>query len=461
MLDQRVVQIARAVKEVGGRALIVGGYVRDRLLGRESKDVDVEVYDLDLEALEGVLAAFGPVTTIGRAFGVLRVKGLDVDFSLPRRDSKIGAGHKGFEVTADPGLDFSEASRRRDLTINAIGLDPLTEEILDPLGGREDLQAGVLRAADAAHFAEDPLRAVRVAQFAARFSMQPDAELEALCAELDLSELSAERVYDELRKLLLKGERPSLGFEFLRRTGLLRFFPELQALVDVPQDAEWHPEGDVWIHSMMVIDEAAQQRDDAGEDALAFMLGALCHDLGKPETTVHVDGRVRSPGHDKRGIPHTEKFLGRFKTPNELVTRVCALVEHHLAPAHFVKHGATAKGYRRLARKLQAAGVTMELLWRVARADHFGRTTPEAVARKFPSGDIFLEKAAELLVDQRGPDAFVARVPVLDHCAAHGDTADEAVREVVDAAEAVLDVMREDGQKLPAPDAVDIAAAAS
>ena len=401
-MDPRVLKVAREVANAGGRALLVGGWVRDRLRGVEATDLDMEIYGLELDELERLLAHFGAVIAIGRAFGVLQVKGLDVDFALPRLDSKSGAGHKGFEVRCDPGLDFATASRRRDLTINSMGLDPLTNEQLDPHGGARDLECGVLRAADPAHFSEDPLRALRVAQFAARFEMQPDAELLRLCAGLDLAELSAERVLEEWRKLLLRGARPSLGTEILRTTRLLRFFPELEALVCVPQDPEWHPEGDCWVHNQRVIDEAARLRDGSADDE-ALMFGALLHDVGKPVTTATLDGRVRSPNHDVRGVELAARFLERMRAPNELVARVGALVEHHLAPALFIKNGAAAKGYRRLARKLGAAGVTVELLARVARSDHFGRTTEEALARVFPAGDEFLARARELAIEKAPP----------------------------------------------------------
>ena len=404
-----LLDIARAIREAGGRALVVGGYVRDQLRGQTSKDIDVEVYGLALDALELLLARFGSVLTIGRSFGVLRLKELNVDFSLPRRDSKSDIGHRGFVVTTDPGLDFATAARRRDLTINSLGLDPLTRELLDPHGGQQDLERGILRATDAAHFGEDPLRGLRVAQFAARFDMQADEQLCALCAGLDLSELSPERIYGEFSKLLLEAARPSIGLAFLHRTNLLRFFPELAALIGVDQDPEWHPEGDVWVHTLMVVDEAAALRDHTADDA-ALMFGALCHDLGKPATTVVKRGHIRSPGHDVEGVAFAQQFLGRLRAPNQLVTRVCALVEHHLAPALFIKNGAGAKGYRRLARKLDAAGVDVNLLLKVAHADHLGRTTSEALARKFPAGDEFLQNAKALSIDREAPkDAVLGR----------------------------------------------------
>ena len=494
-LDPKCVEIARAVRDAGGRALVVGGWVRDHLLGVRSKDVDIEVSGLDVERLESVLAGFGRVHAVGRAFGVFRVGGIDVDFSLPRRDSKRGPGHRGFDVTPDPSLGFAQAARRRDLTVNSIGIDPLTGEVLDPHGGRRDLERRVLRSTDPERFPEDPLRGLRVAQLAARLEMAPDEELVALCRALDLGELSGERVFDELAKLLLRAAKPSIGFRFLEDSGQLRFFPELDALRGVPQDPEWHPEGDVWVHTLMVLDAAASLRSggaglderdcgpstgspaaadpqdagarranatapaatdaarphdgcehgaegpappaddetrsrDRGDGDLALMLGALCHDLGKPATTRRVDGRIRSYRHDVAGVAPTRALLGRMRAPGALVDRVAALVEHHLAPALFVRNGATVKGYRRLARKLERAGVDIELLVRVARADHLGRTTADALAGRFDAGDAFLAAARAHSVEHAAPrDAVLGRhlvargmkpgpgfAPILERC---------------------------------------------
>ena len=401
-IDARIVEVANAVARAGGRAVLVGGFVRDRLLGVDSKDYDVEVYGLAPEALAEVLARFGEIIEVGRAFGVLRVKGIDADFSLPRRDSKRGRGHRGFDVAFDPQLDFAEASRRRDLTINSIGLDPLGGEILDPHGGRADLERRVLRATDPVHFPEDPLRGLRTAQFAARLEMTPDEQLTRLCSRLDLGELAPERVFEELRKLLLKARKPSLGFEFLRRARLLGIFPELAALEGVPQDPKWHPEGDVWVHTMMVVDEAAGLRVGADED-LALMYAALCHDFGKPSATVEDDTCVRSPTHDVVGARMARGFLERLRAPATLVDRVEALVRHHLAPALYIAQGASAKGYRRLARSLDRAGVNIELLVRVARADHWGRTTEEARLKIFPAADAFLAQAEAASVRHEAP----------------------------------------------------------
>jgi tRNA nucleotidyltransferase (CCA-adding enzyme) len=264
----------------------------------------------------------------------------------------------------------------------------------------------VLRATDREHFSEDPLRGLRVAQLAARLEMTPDAELIRLCARLDLSELPGERCFAEFRKLLLKGRRPSLGFDFLRAANLLRFFPELEALVGVPQDAEWHPEGDVWVHTLMVLDAAANLRDGGNGDE-ALMFGALCHDFGKPATTETLEGRIRSRGHDFAGIEPSKAFLERMRAPRALVVSVVALVHHHLTPTGFDTSGATERAYRRLARKLDAAGVTLQLLGRVARADHLGRTTPDALAGRAAPIDAFLSRAAELAVERESPPDVV------------------------------------------------------
>jgi tRNA nucleotidyltransferase (CCA-adding enzyme) len=393
-VEPRVEAIARQLAEAGGRALLVGGFVRDYLLGLETKDYDFEVFGLPLVELETALATFGEVIAVGRAFGVLKIKGFEGDFAIPRRDSKVGRGHRGFVVDLDPDLDFATAARRRDLTINSMAYDPLSGEILDPHGGRGDLERGVLRATDPEKFGEDSLRALRVAQFLARFAMAADEELFRLCAATDLADLPGERLWGEVSKLLLKARRPSLGLEFLRQTGLLRFFPELAAMVGVPQDPEWHPEGTVWEHTLMVVDEAAALRTGEREADLVLMFGALCHDLGKPATTVVEGGRVRSPDHESQGLAPTRAFLHRLRANHDLVDQVCALVANHLAPAQFTQGGATLKAYRRLARKLDAVGLPVDLFYRVTRADHLGRTTPDALAREYPAGDLFLEKMA-------------------------------------------------------------------
>jgi len=407
--DSPVPRVAGAIAAAGGRALVVGGWVRDRLLGLPSRDVDLEVYGLDVDPLESLLGAFGTVRRVGRAFPVLLVQGLGLQVSLPRRDSAPSEARGSLDAV-DPALDLASASRRRDLTINSIAWDPLADRLHDPHGGLRDLERRVLRATDERHFGEDPLRGLRVAQLAARFEMQPDTRLRALCRALDLSGVAPERQLEEFRKLLLLPKRPSLGLSLLHDTGLLDHYPELLALVGVPQDPLWHPEGEVWRHTLMVVDEAAMLRvgDDAEDAVLLF--AALCHDLGKPATTIEEGGRIRSPRHDVVGAKIAEHLLARLRAPGHLCSAVSVLVRYHLAPALYVREGARPRGYRRLARRLGAAGVSPELLRRVARADHLGRTTEEAIARRFPAGDEFLAQIRALEIDTTPPrDAVLGR----------------------------------------------------
>ena len=300
-----------ALREAGGRPYLVGGAVRDALLGLPVKDFDVEVFGLGDDGLRKALQSVGRLDVVGAAFAVYKVSGLAgvagaVDVSLPRRDSKVGPGHRGIAATGGPDLPVREAARRRDFTMNALLLEPFTGEVLDPWGGRADLEARVLRAVDAETFGEDPLRALRAVQLAARFELTVDPATARLCASMPLHELPRERVFGEIEKLLLKARRPSQGLALMRDWRMLSIVaPELIPLADTPQEPDWHPEGDVWVHTLQVIDEAAVLIEDLREAdpprALTVMLAALCHDLGKPATTTHEEGRIRSRGTRRRG----------------------------------------------------------------------------------------------------------------------------------------------------------------
>lgn len=396
--------IARAVKDADGRALIVGGWVRDRLLGIASKDIDVEVYRLPADRLRDLLERFGRVDTVGESFTVYKVGGLDV--SLPRRESKVGRGHKGFLVTGDPFLPVEEAFRRRDFTVNAVGWDPLTGSYVDPYHGRDDLRGRVLRMVDAATFADDSLRVLRAVQFAARFDLQIDPATAALCRSIPLDDLPAERIWVEFDKLLLRAARPSLGFELARNLGVTaRLFPELEALAGCPQEPEWHPEGDVWVHTLMVIDQARTRIDDLDYPCkAALMLGAVCHDFGKPATTAFIDGRIRSLEHEPMGVPPAARFLDRLNVHTldgyDVRFQVLGLTAHHLKPGAFYKMRDTVTdgAFRRLAQK-----VDLELLARLAKSDCTGRTGEFDCTAM----DWFLERARALGVEHEPPKPLV------------------------------------------------------
>jgi tRNA nucleotidyltransferase (CCA-adding enzyme) len=394
-----------ALRAAGGRPYLVGGAVRDRLLGVASKDVDVEVYGLPAERLPELLAAAGSVDAVGQAFRVYKVSGVDgvggaVDVSIPRRDSKVGRGHRGIRVEGDPGLGIEDATRRRDFTINALLLDPESGEVLDPFGGRRDLADRRLRAVDPASFGEDPLRALRAVQLAARYELTVEPETARLCASMPLGDLPPERVFGEIEKLLLKARRPSIGLGLLREWRLLRTLaPELLPLPDTPQDPEWHPEGDVWTHTLLAVDQAASSLEGLDEPrALAVMLATLCHDLGKPSTTRLEDGRIRSRGHEEAGLAPTASLLDRFKVRSRLGFdvrgQVLALVGNHLKPGQLYddRERVSDGAVRRLARKCEPG-----LLYRVARADCLGRTGDFApVAMEW-----FLDKVRALDVAER------------------------------------------------------------
>jgi tRNA nucleotidyltransferase (CCA-adding enzyme) len=399
------VAIARLVSANGGRALVVGGWVRDRLLDRPSKDVDVEVYGIPADRLKSLLETIAPVNTVGESFTVYKVA--DVDVSLPRRDSKVGRGHRGFLVAGDPDLTPIEAATRRDFTINAIAWDPLTGEYIDPFDGQADLlQRRVLRAVDPLTFGDDSLRVLRGVQFAARFGLEMEPATKALSSRIPLDDLPAERIWSEIEKLLLVAERPSVGFELALELGVIdRLFPELKALVGCPQEPEWHPEGDVWIHTLMVIDQARRRIDDLDRpQQIAVMLGAVCHDLGKPPTTAFVDGRIRSIDHEQAGIEPATALLDRLNIQTiggfDVRHHVLGIVAHHLKPHAFWK-SPTPVGegaFRRLAQK-----VDLELLARVAKSDCLGRTG----GFNCSSIDVFLERARALGVEHAAPDPLV------------------------------------------------------
>lgn len=378
-----------------------------------SKDYDIEVHGLSLNALTDVLKPFGKVDLVGSSFGVVKVHGIDADFSVPRSDNTCGAGHRDFHVVVNPKMSIEDACRRRDLTINSLAYDPLTGDLYDPFHGFADIRDKILRATDPATFLDDPLRVMRVAQFAARFGFTVDSVLTKICAQADLRSLPGERLYTEWQKLLL-GQEPDQGLRFLRATKLLRFFPELAALVECPQDAEWHKEGDVLEHTAMALSAARTFTDN-----LTVLWAVLLHDVGKPATTTRDDdGRIRSKGHDEVGAVMARTFLQRLRAPKDLEERVAALVTHHLAPAHFVPENAQSlkrscagpAAYRRLARTLSSAGTSIEALYLTSKADHLGRLTPDAIAGRFPSGDEFLRRAKQIHVaEQAAPDVVMGR----------------------------------------------------
>ena len=264
-------KIAYSVSQMGGRTFYVGGFVRDKIMGIENKDVDIEVHGIKPEILLDILSEVGEPLSYGNSFGIYSLRGHDIDIAMPRQEHATGKGHRDFEVFVDPFIGTEEAARRRDFTMNSIMEDVLTGQLVDHFKGMEDLEKGIIRHIDRETFVEDPLRVMRGAGFAARFGFSLAEETVTLCSGMDLSALSRERVEEELKKALLKGKRPSLFFEVLRSTGGLNvWFPELENLIGLEQDPKFHPEGDVWTHTMEVLDRAARDMKPRNHILLCF-----------------------------------------------------------------------------------------------------------------------------------------------------------------------------------------------
>lgn len=326
-------EISVRIKEEGGRAYLVGGYVRDTLLGRPGKDIDLEVYGLSPARLTELLKEFGEPYARGAAFGVLGLRHSDIDIAMPRKEKAIGGGHKDFEVYVDPFLPEAQACRRRDFTVNALMLDPLTDTVIDHVNGLEDLKRGVLRHVCAESFPEDPLRVFRAARFSAVLGFSVAEETVELCRGIDVSALSRERVMEEISRALMKAERPSVCFRALESMDQLScFFPEIQALIGARQNPVYHPEGDVFTHTMAVVDAGAAVRAQAKEP-LFFMFSCLMHDLGKPAaSTMAPDGTVSCPDHGAKGVPVAERALARLTNDKRLIAYVLDMVKLHMAP---------------------------------------------------------------------------------------------------------------------------------
>jgi len=419
LLPSLILDLCRAVLDEGGRAFLVGGWVRDlemcRLQGAAGpppgSEIDLEVYRLPSDRLASILGRFGEVKLVGQSFAVFKLAprraagsgtGPTIDVSLPRRDTKVAPGHRGFEVQGDPNLPHREATRRRDFTVNAMMYDPLEVQTIDLWGGRDDLRARLLRAVDPSTFVEDSLRVLRAVQLSARLEFTVDQATVDLCRSIDLSDLPAERIWGEIEKLLMQAGRPSIGLDWASRLGVVdRMFPELKALQGCPQEPEWHPEGDVWVHTLMALDRAKREIDGLPiEKALTVMLAVVCHDFGKPATTAVVDGRIRSYEHEEAGVHPARSFLDRLNVRTvggyDVREQVLQLVAHHLTPSHYFKNRDNVGdgAFRRLARRLEP-----DLLYRVSRADCLGRTGDFSTEAQ----EWFIGKVRALSVESRPP----------------------------------------------------------
>ena len=403
-------EISDALQERDAQAIVVGGSVRDHFLELPIKDYDVEVYGLEkLEELEEILLQYSSVNLVGKSFGVLKFvyEGEEYDFSFPRTEKKVSLGHQGFDIKCDGAMSFKKASLRRDFTINAMGYNIEKGEFIDPYNAKKDREENVLRHISDDTFTEDPLRVYRAIQFSARFGYNLDETTFRLCKKMVeegmLDELAKERIYVEFKKLLLKSPKPSIGFKLMRELGIIeRYYPELFAIFDVPQSKVWHPEGDVWVHTLMCVDEMVKLKTGEEKHDLKMMFGVLCHDLGKATHTQIKPDRISAIGHEKAGLKPTESFLYRLTDEHDFIKSILPLVEHHLAPSIYFRSGAKNATIRRLSTK-----VNIEELVTVARADFLGRTTEASLSGIYEGGDWLLAKAKELDVYNKAPKALI------------------------------------------------------
>lgn len=417
------------------RALLVGGFVRDSLIGKFPKDADMEVYGVSPERLEELLDQLFPekVNKVGKSFGILKVspeEGIEFDVSIPRSESKTGIGHSGFTVNSDPSMNILEAGRRRDFTFNAVSFDPLSGEIFDPFGGTKDLENKILRVIDHGRFRDDPLRIYRAMQFVARMNLQVEEKSFDLMKQMvdngALAELSKERITEELKKLLLKSQKPSVGFQLAKDLGIIeKYYPELNALTKTPQELEWHPEGDVWVHSMMVVDQAAKiirqkDRQLTEEEKLEVMIGSLCHDLGKPSTTKVIDGKTRSLAHEEAGREIAKQLISRFSFGEHIATAGENMAAEHLKPGmlytHLMKKELNEKQYSNAVRKLlkRIHPISYRVLIAVSESDFRGRGLQGVDTDKYLQGELFTKIITENKLDQEPTKPLIGGQDIIE-----------------------------------------------
>jgi tRNA nucleotidyltransferase (CCA-adding enzyme) len=418
-LDDSAKDIFKELNENGNKALIVGGSVRDALLGKSPKDIDIEVYNINYKDLNEILSKFGKTDTVGKAFGIIKFtdkNGNSYDFSLPRKESKTGIGHKGFDVEFDDDMTPKEAASRRDFTWNGIAYDPVTDEIHDYYNGISDLKNNILKHISE-KFKEDPLRILRAMQFQGRYGFDIDKGtmnvMKKMVNDGELDSLALERITEEWSKWASKSKHPSKLFDFLRDTGLIEKLPYLSKLKETEQDPEWHPEGNVEEHTKHVMNAAVKiaDRDNlSADDRTVLMFAALLHDIAKPQTTAkemkNGKERITSKGHEQAGGKLADEFLKSIGVKQSIIDKVIPLVENHLSHvsiASIKNEKGQLSAIRKLAVKLGDATIT-DLL-RLIEADTSGRPPLETGLSE--SGKLLQTLAKKLKVTEKPEPSLV------------------------------------------------------
>jgi len=435
-IPSSLLKITDTILQVGASPVIVGGYVRDSLIGYSSKDIDIEVFGVDsLEKLENLLAPFGSTNVVGKSFGVLKLttKDYELDISMPRTEIKTGVKHKDFSVKQDGYLTFKQAALRRDFKMNALGFDLKSKKIIDPFNGLRDIENRVISHIADETFIEDPLRILRAVGFAARFNFEIGVKTKRLCKSMvqqgALAHLSKERIFEEIKKILLKSKKPSIAFYLTDELGInANIFPEIERLKGLKQRAKYHPEGDVFTHTLMALDVMAEY---TGKNKLALMFAVLCHDFGKVETTKFIDGEYRAPAHETVSVHLAQTFMSRLTDDKTLIETILPLVRYHGEPKKFYESKVSDGAIRRLANK-----VNISLLIEVSRADVLGRTTKDALKGNFPTKEWLLKRASELQVKDSAPKQILGGRDLI----AQGLTPSSEFKKILDLAfEAQLD----------------------
>ena len=403
-IEPVVMNVLRELDGKGYQCLVIGGAVRDAILGIEPKDIDIEVYKINYEDLMQFLSWHGKVDLVGKKFGVIvfRPSGSEMkyDFSVPRKENKVGTGHTGFEITFDIDMTIKEAAERRDFTFNALAYDVINSQLYDYYGGVQDLENKIIRHTSD-KFSEDYLRILRGMQFQARFGFEIHPDTIAVMKEMlqsnteEFFELSVERVYEEWKKWAEKGVRHDLLFKFMRDTGLIEYYPDLKMLKYTEQDKIYHPEGDVEIHTELCLthlDKIIKETDPMvaviANEKIIVVMATLLHDIAKPQTTEEQmkNGRmtITSNGHEAMGGVVAKKFLSSIGFSDELSYPICNIIANHLAGVSInaiTSPAGQVKAVKKLSRRLFPATITQLLC--VMEADTNGRGGSEY---KMPTG---------------------------------------------------------------------------
>lgn len=368
-------EIAEKVNIMGGIAYYVGGYIRDVIKGDENFDIDIEIHGIDKETLEKILSSFGNVNITGKSFGVYKINHYDIDIALPRKEISTGIGHRDFYIEIDPFIGVKNAAKRRDFTINSIMQNILTDEIIDNYNGINDIKNKTIRHVEKNSFAEDPLRVFRAAQFASRFEYKIAGETIKLCKTIDTKSLSKERIYEETNKALTKSNYPSKYFNSLSDMNQLDFwYNEIEKLKYIEQNPVYHKEGNVYNHTMLVLDKASFYKEKVN-NKLFFMYSALCHDLGKINSTQIIDGKIHSYKHELTGIEVCDKFLKRITNNKKLIKYVKNMIENHMKPNMYANDNSKISSSNKL---FYDSIAPLDLIY-LALSDHFGRITEEEI----------------------------------------------------------------------------------